>query len=146
MAGLSPSGAYLPLADVLARAKAEGGSGDVLKIDLEWDLERSVATWDVTFSNGVEYEFDAATGALLGSKQKAAAKLATMLPIGLERGTGIKGFAEIMRGAEASAGRPVQEMELKRIKGQDRAIFEVVLVDGTTIFYDAATGAKADAV
>jgi hypothetical protein len=32
------------------------------------------------------------------------------------------------------------EMELKRIKGRSETIYEVVLADGVTLLYDAATG------
>jgi protein tyrosine phosphatase (PTP) superfamily phosphohydrolase (DUF442 family) len=135
-AALSTSARYLALADVVVRAKARGATGEILKIDLEYDIERTFATWDVTFTSGLEYEFDAVTGAYLGAKPKAAAKLAIMVPVG----DGAKSFLDVMRAAEASAKQPVQEMELKHIKGTPRTVFEVVMADGVTIVYDAATG------
>lgn len=70
------------MAEAIKRAQAEGASGDVLKIDLEWDDARLTVTWDVTFSSGAEYEVDAISD----------------------------------------------------------TVFEVLLADGATLFYDAATG------
>lgn len=138
---LSPSAGYVPLHDVIAQARAEGGSGDVLKVDLEYDIARDVATWDVTFSSGVEYEFDARSGAFLGSKEKSPAKIATMSPLGIERaGSPLKGFEDVMSRAASAANRAVLEMELKRIKGGPRTVFEVVFVDGVTHYYDAESG------
>ncbi|MBK9316831.1 MAG: tyrosine-protein phosphatase [Acidobacteria bacterium] len=140
-AGLSSSAGYISVADVIKRAKAEGANGDVLKIDLEWDDARSIVTWDVTFSSGDEYEFDAGSGKHLGTKSKAPAKLATLSP--LSPVTSDKSwltFQEIIRKAEASRSQKVTEMELKQIKGRPEILYEVVLADGTTIYYDATTG------
>ena len=114
----------------------------MLKVDLEWDLARSVATWDVTFSTGVEYEIEATTGNLLGTKSKATAKLAVLSPLLLNEPSakGLLTFQEIIRKAETNRGQTVMEMELKRIKGHSETVYEVVLADGETILYDAATG------
>jgi len=100
--GLSAEAGYITVAEAINRAKAEGGSGDVLKVDLEWDLARSVATWDVTFSAGVEYEIEATTGNLLGTKPKAPAKLAVLSPLSLNEPSakGLLTFQEIIRKAE----------------------------------------------
>lgn len=140
-AGLSSVAGYISLADVIKRAKAEGANGDVLKIDLEWDAARSVATWDVTFSSGDEYEFDAGSGNHLGTKGKAPAKLATLSPLSLDDAAKRwLTFQEIIRKAEAGRSQKVMEMELKQIKGRPEILYEVVLADGTTIYYDATTG------
>jgi uncharacterized membrane protein YkoI/protein tyrosine phosphatase (PTP) superfamily phosphohydrolase (DUF442 family) len=138
-AGLSAEANYITMAEAVERAKAEGGSGDVLKVDLEWDATRSVATWDVTFSSGAEYEIDAATGKVLGTKPKAPAKLAALSPLELEK-DGRLTFQEIIRKTETSRAQTVIEMELKRIKGRTETVYEVVLADGVTLLYNAATG------
>ena len=145
---LSATAGYLPLGEIVARARKEGGTGDVLQIDLEFDVARSTATWDVTFSSGFEYEFDATSGALLARNEKSPAKLGRMQPIGVEgEGTAAyKGFQEIIRIAESATKRPVQEMELKHMKGKPHSVFEVVLVDGTTLYYDARTGATIESL
>jgi hypothetical protein len=49
-------------------------------------------------------------------------------------------FQEIIRTAEAEHKKNVKEMELKRIKGRSDTLFEVLMADGTTLFYDAVTG------
>jgi uncharacterized membrane protein YkoI len=138
-AGLSAEAGYITLAEAIRRAQAEGGSGEVLKVDLEWDPARSVATWDVTFSSGNEYEIEATSGELPGTKPKAPNKLAVLSPLGLEKSR-LLTFQEIIRKAEASRSQTVMEMELKRIKGRSETIYEVVLADGVTLLYDAATG------
>lgn len=140
-AGLSSSAGYISVADVIKRAKAEGANGDVLKIDLEWDDARSIVTWDVTFSSGDEFEFDAGSGKHLGTKSKAPAKLATLSPLSPDNSDkSWLTFQEIIRKAEAGRSQKVTEMELKQIKGRPEILYEVVLADGTTIYYDAATG------
>ncbi len=142
VAALSPSAGYVSMKDVVAKARKEGGTGDIMQIDLEYDITRSSATWDVTFSSGNEYEFDATTGAFVGVKPKAASKIAKMLPIG----DVAKSFHDIMSAAEASAKQPVMEMELKHIKGTDRAVYEVVFADGQTVYHDANSGSKIDSM
>ncbi len=136
---LSSSTGYIPMADAIKRVRSEGASGEALKVDLEWDDERSTVTWDVTFSSGTEYEVDAISGKFLGSKSKSASKLAVLTPLDLN-GAGLLTFQEIIRAAEAEHKRNVKEMELKRIKGRQETLFEVLLVDGSTRYYDAATG------
>jgi uncharacterized membrane protein YkoI/protein tyrosine phosphatase (PTP) superfamily phosphohydrolase (DUF442 family) len=144
---LSATVKYFDLEDVVERARKEGGSGDVLQIDLEFDVARSVATWDVTFSSGFEYEFDATTGALLAKNEKSPAKLAKMDPIDLEDlEDDFKSFQEIIRAAEGSTKRAVQEMELKHMKGKTATVYEVVLVDGTTLYYDAKSGSTIESL
>lgn len=144
---LSASAKYLELEDVVERARKEGGSGDVLQIDLEYDIARSLATWDVTFSSGFEFEFDATSGALLAKNEKSPAKLAKMNAIDLdELDDDFKSFQEIIRTAEGSTKRAVQEMELKHMKGRSATVYEVVLVDGTTLFYDAKTGSTIESL
>jgi uncharacterized membrane protein YkoI len=140
-AHLSADASYIPLADAIKRAKAEGASGDVVQIDLEWDTAHSVVTWDVTFSSGTEYELDAVSGKFLGTKPKSPAKLAQMLPLVLD-GSAKKllTFQEIIKRAEKSRGQAVIEMELKHMKGQAEAVFELSLADGKMLYYSAATG------
>ena len=137
--GLFADTSYITMADAIKRAKAEGGSGEILKIDLEWDEVHSTITWDMTFSSGAEYEVDAVTGKFLGAKAKTPAKLAALMPLALND-RGLLSFQEIIRKAETGRGQSVMEMELKRIKGRAETMFEVVLADGTALFYDAATG------
>jgi tyrosine-protein phosphatase SIW14 len=137
--GLFANASYITMADAIKRAKAEGGSGEILKVDLEWDEARSTATWDMTFSSGAEYEVDAASGKFLGVKTKAPAKLAALTPLALNDG-GLLGFQEIIRKAETGRGQSVMEMELKRVRGRSETMFEVVLADGTALLYDAVTG------
>jgi uncharacterized membrane protein YkoI len=140
-ASLSADAGYIPMADAIKRARAEGGSGDVVQIDLEWDAARSLATWDITFSTGVEHEFDAASGKHLGTNPKSPAKLAAHAPLEPEiAGKKLLTFADIIRKAEAMHGQPVIEMELKRIKARSETLFEVVLGDGMTLHYNAETG------
>jgi uncharacterized protein (TIGR01244 family) len=140
-AGLSAAASYISVADAIKRARDEGGKGDVLKIDLEWDPARSVVTWDVTFSSGAEYELEATSGKLLGTKSKPSPKLATLSPLALDGSAKrLLTFQEIIRKAEVGHSRTVMEMELKQIKGRSETVYEVVLADGATIFYDAATG------
>jgi len=136
---LSANAGYISMADAVKRAQAEGAKGEVLKIDLEWDDARSTVTWDVTFSSGAEYEVDAISGKFLGAKEKAPAKLAVLMPLEL-KGSGALTFQEIIQLAEAKHKQNVKEMELKRIKGRSDTVFEVLLADGVTLFYDAATG------
>jgi tyrosine-protein phosphatase SIW14 len=144
VAALSADAAYITLEQALDRARAEGGSGDLLKIDLEYDPLRAITTWDFTFSSGTEYEIDATSGNLIASKQKAAAKLAVLAPIGIDKtAAGFKTFQQIIASAEQENGGNVTEMELKKIKGRDMVVFEVVFSDGSTVYYDAKSGDKA---
>jgi protein tyrosine phosphatase (PTP) superfamily phosphohydrolase (DUF442 family)/uncharacterized membrane protein YkoI len=138
-AGLSSEANYITVAEAIKRAKAEGGSGDVLKVDLEWDEARSVVTWDVTFSSGAEYEIEAVSGKLLGTKPKAPNKLAVLSPLEFNV-AGLLTFQEIIRKAEMSRNQTVIEMELKKVKGRSETVYEVVMADGATVFYDALTG------
>jgi len=137
--GLFADASYIALADAINRAKAAGGNGELLKVDLEWDEARSTVTWDMTFSSGSEYEVDAVSGKFLGAKTKTPAKLAVLTPLALNGG-GLLGFQEIIRKAETGRGQSVMEMELKRVKGRAEVMFEVVLADGTALLYDAVTG------
>jgi hypothetical protein len=137
--GLSAKSGYIALSDALKRAQAEGGNGDVLQVDLEWDEARSTVTWDLTFSSGTEYEFDAISGKFLGAKAKGTAKLAVLAPLALNDRR-LLTFQQIIQKAESEHGQSVMEMELKRDKAQQATRFEVVLADGKTLLYDAATG------
>ncbi len=142
LTSLVPNGEYMALGDAIIRARTEGGTGDVLKIDLEWDPARALATWDVTFSSGDEYELDASSGKLLAKKNKSGPKLNVLLPLSLEGSSKMKmlSFQEIIARAEAARNQRVLEMELKRIKGRSETVFEVAFADGMTLYFDAATG------
>jgi protein tyrosine phosphatase (PTP) superfamily phosphohydrolase (DUF442 family)/uncharacterized membrane protein YkoI len=137
---LAPEASYLPMDDIIRAARANGAAGSIMKIDLEWDPVRNITTWDVTVETGMEYEIDAYTGQLVGSKQKPAAKLAVLTPMKIDAGqhNGLRSFLSVMK--VASAEGDVLEMELKQIKGRNETIFEVVLVDGRTLYYDARSG------
>lgn len=138
---LSADASYITLADAIKRAKAEGASGELLKVDLEWDELRSVTTWDVTFSSGTEYEVDAKTGKFLGAEPKAAGKLAVLSPLQLDGSEKrLLTFQDIIKKAEKRVTQSIVEMELKRIKGRSQTVFEVALADGSTSYYDAVTG------
>jgi hypothetical protein len=136
---LSAEARYITLAEAIKRAKAEGGTGEILQVDLEWDDVRATVTWDLTFSSGNEYEIDALSGKSLGSKIKGAAKLAMLVPL-TPNDRGLLTFQEIIRKAKSASGQDVIEMELKRMKGRPDTIYEVVLADGKIVYYNAATG------
>ena len=136
---LSAANKYLSQADAVKLARDNGGKGEVVQIDFEWDAARSLVGWDITFTSGLEYELDAVSGKLLGTKPKAPAKLATLEPLTLDGSSKPISFQEIIQKAEARSGKKVVEMELKRLKGR-QATFEVVMADGTSLLYDAVTG------
>jgi uncharacterized membrane protein YkoI/protein tyrosine phosphatase (PTP) superfamily phosphohydrolase (DUF442 family) len=145
----SPTAAAIPDADdlispdkAIEQARENGAEGEVYKIDLEYDPERSLATWDVTFATGKEYEFDAASGKLLAVKERPAAKMAVLAPLGVAKKVKktFKSFEDIIDDTVEASGKQVSEMELKNVRGHDTPVFEVVLVDGTTLFYNARTG------
>ncbi len=136
---LAAAGEYLSQADAIKLARDNGGKGDVVQIDFEWDAARSIVTWDITFVSGLEYEMDAVSGKLIGTKPKAPAKIATLEPLALDGSTKLLSFQDIIQKAEAGSGKTVVEMELKRLKTRP-AMFEVVMTDGSSILYDAATG------
>lgn len=144
MASLNPAEPYLPLRTIIDRARAHGGLGDVVKVDLEYDTLRSIVTWDVTFSSGLEVEADALSGTVLGTKQKPAAKMAILTPIAIEHPSThqILSFQDIIARAHKREGKPVTEMELKKIKGRDETMYEVVFSDGTTVYFDAFSGGE----
>jgi len=137
--GLSAQARYISMGEAIKRAKAEGGTGDLLKVDLEWDEYRSTVTWDLTFSSGNEYEIDALSGKSLGTKTKGVVKLAKLTPLELNA-RGLLTFQEIIRKAELMRGQSVMEMELKHFKGRAETIYELAMDDGTTIYYNASTG------
>lgn len=142
---LLASGAYLPMADAIARARKAGGQGDVLQIDLEYDAFRGFATCDVTFSSGTEYEMNAETGEVLGEKQKDPRKLALLAALSTDA-KDLKAFTDIIDQVVKATGQAVLEMELKHLKGQPGVVFEVVTADGITSHFDAVTGKPAAGV
>ncbi|MEP7274322.1 MAG: tyrosine-protein phosphatase [Acidobacteriota bacterium] len=142
VSSLDSNGDYMELGDAIIRARTEGGTGDVLKVDLEWDPARTLVTWDVTFSSGEEFELDANSGKLLGRKSKVGPKLGILVPLALEGSAKMKmlSFQDIIQIAESARNMKVLEMELKRIKGRSETVFEVALTDGSTLYFDAASG------
>jgi Peptidase propeptide and YPEB domain len=140
--GLSAQARYISMLEAIKRAKAEGGSGELLKVDLEWDEARSTVTWDLTFSSGIEYEIDAYTGKSLGTKAKGSGKLAMLSPLALNDREFLT-VQEIIRKAESARGQGVLELELTRLKGSAETIYELALADGANIYYDAVTGQPA---
>jgi len=130
---------YVSMSDAIAKARKAGGTGDVLQIDLEYDAFREIATCDVTFSSGTEYEMNAETGEILGEKQKDPRKLALLTPLATDSKS-LKTFTDIIGQVSKATGNAVLEIEFKHPKGQPGVIFEVVTADGATTHFDAATG------
>lgn len=136
---------YVSMSDAIAKARKAGGTGDVLQIDLEYDAFREIATCDVTFSSGTEYEMNAETGEILGEKQKDPRKLALLTPLATDS-KNLKTFTDIIGQVSKATGNAVLEIEFKHPKGQPGVIFEVVTADGATTHFDAATGNPAPGV
>ena len=88
---------------------------------------------------GTEYRLNALTGALLGTKTKAE-KLGYLNP--LDTGRKYWTFQKIIAKAEQRGNEKVLEMELKFVRGQNRTFFEVMMGDGVTLFFDAASGSQ----
>jgi hypothetical protein len=106
---LSATGKYLSPSDAVKLARDNGGKGDVVQIDFEWDAAKSLVTWDITFTSGLEYELDAVAGKLIGTKAKAAGKLATLEPLALDGSSKLLSFQEIIQKAEATTRQTVLE-------------------------------------
>lgn len=119
----------------IRRARAAGATGDVIRVDIEYD---SKALWKIIFSSGLEYRFDAVTGEALGSKKKDADSVAVLAPLRVS--PRFSGFRRVALAAERVAGVVATEIELKRIKGRKKAFYEVALADGTTFYVDAMSG------
>lgn len=136
---LRASDSYLSMQDAIAKAKAAGGTGDVLQVDLEYDVLRGFATCDVTFSSGTEVEMHAVSGEILAQKQKDPRKLAVLEAL-TGGGHKLLSFVDLIGRVRNASGQDVVEMELKRLKGRSDVMFEVVTADGATAFYDATTG------
>ncbi len=122
----------------IRRARAAGATGDVIRVDIEYDSEASKPLWKIIFSSGLEYRFDAVSGVALGSKPKDADSVATLSPLRIS--PSFSGFRRVALAAERVAGVSATEIELKRIKGRKRAFYEVALADGTTFYVDALSG------
>ena len=135
---LSATVRYVAPADAVKRARASGATGNLARINLEYDPKRSVAVWKVIFATAMEYRFDAVTGALLATKEKPAEGLAVLSPLTLSNK--LLSFQTIISRAERLTGDRAAEMELKRVKGRNKTFFEVAMHDGRTLFFDAVTG------
>lgn len=137
---LSATASYISPADAVARARASGATGNLGRINLEYDRKRSLPVWKVIFATAMEYRFDAVTGALLATKEKPAEALAVLSPLSLSKR--FLSFQEIIARAERLTGQKAAEMELKRVRGRNQTFFEVALSDGVTLFFDAVTGKR----
>lgn len=137
-AALSATARYVSPAQALERARAGGVTGNLARINLEYDPKRAVPVWKVIFSTATEYRFDARTGALLATKPKPSEGLAVLSPLTLS--DRYLSFQEIIAIAERLTGQKAAEMELKRVKGRNQTFFEVAMADGVTLFFDAVTG------
>jgi protein tyrosine phosphatase (PTP) superfamily phosphohydrolase (DUF442 family) len=135
---LSATVRYVAPADAVKRARASGATGNLARINLEYDRKRAVAVWKVIFASTMEYRFDAVTGALLATKAKEAEALAVLSPLTLSNR--LLSFQNIISKAERLTGDRAAEMELKRVKGRNRVFFEVAMHDGRTLFFDAMSG------
>ena len=122
----------------IRRARAAGATGDVLRVDIEYDSKATKPLWKIIFSSGLEYRFDATTGKALGSKPKDPDSVATLSPLRIS--PRYSGFRRVALAAERVAGVSATEIELKRIKGRKKAFYEVALADGTTFYIDALSG------
>lgn len=137
-AALSSTARYVSPAQALERARADGATGELARINLEYDPKRAVPVWKVIFSTAVEYRFDARTGALLATKPKPSEGLAVLSPLALS--DRYLSFQNIIAIAERMTGQKAAEMELKRVRGRNQTFYEVAMADGVTLFFDALSG------
>lgn len=135
---LSATARYISPAEAVARAKASGATGNLARINLEYDKKRSLPVWKVIFATAMEYRFDAVTGALLATKPKPSEGLSVLSPLTLNNR--LLSFQNIIARAEQRTGQKAAEMELKRVRGRNQTFFEVAMADGVTLFFDAVTG------
>jgi tyrosine-protein phosphatase SIW14 len=136
---LSATANYISREQALELARDNGGSGKTIRINLEYDKKRSEPVWKVLLDSGTEYRLNALTGSFLGSKTKAE-KLSYLKP--LEFGRKYWTFQKIIAKAEQRGDEKVIEMELKFVRGRNRTFFEVMMGDGVTLFFDAASGSQ----
>lgn len=137
---LSATARYVSPAEAVERARASGATGNLARINLEYDKKRSLPVWKVIFATAMEYRFDAVTGALLATKQKPAEGLSVLSPLTLSKR--LLSFQKIIAKAERLTGQKAAEMELKRVRGRNQTFFEIALYDGVTLFFDAVTGKR----
>ena len=136
---LSATANYLSQAQALEMTRGYGGMGKTVRINLEYDKKKSEPVWKVLLASGTEYRLNALTGALLGTKTKAE-KLGYLNP--LDTGRKYWTFQKVIAKAEQRGNEKVLEMELKFVRGQNRTFFEVMMGDGVTLFFDAASGSQ----
>lgn len=135
---LSATASYVSPDKALESARANGATGNLARINLEFDRKRSVPVWKVIFANAMEYRFDAVTGALLATKEKPPEGLAVLSPLTLSKR--FLTFQQIIARAERLTGQKSSEMELKSVRGRNQVFYEVALYDGVTLFFDAVSG------
>jgi protein tyrosine phosphatase (PTP) superfamily phosphohydrolase (DUF442 family) len=136
---LSATANYLSQARVLELTRDYGGSGKTIRINLEYDKKKSEPVWKVLLASGTEYRLNALTGSLLGTKTKSE-KLSYLKPLELEKR--YWSFQKVIAKAEQRGNEKVTEMELKFVRGRNRTFFEVMMGDGVTLFFDAASGSQ----
>ncbi len=134
---LSTTANYVALARAIQLARGHGGSGEAIRVNLEYDKKRSAPVWKLLFATGTEYRLNALTGALLGTKTKSE-KLSFLSPLDLQRKYWT--FQKVIAKAEQRGREKVVEMEFKSVAGRNVTFFEVMMADGVTLFFDAASG------
>ena len=134
---LAATAAYTSADRAIELARAAGGSGETVRINLEYDKKNTAPVWKVLFATGTEYRLNALTGDLLGTKTKAE-KLSYLNALG--QTAKYWTFQKVIAKAEQRSGEKVTEMELKSIRGRNQTFFEVMLADGVTLFFEAASG------
>lgn len=134
---LSKAANYISISDAIELTRGYGGTGETIRINLEYDKKLSAPVWKILFATGTEYRLNAISGRLLGTKTKSQ-KLSFLRPLDLQRKYWT--FQKVIAKAEQRGGEKVTEMELKSIKGRSLTFFEVMLADGVTLFFDASSG------
>ncbi len=134
---LSTAAGYISVNNAIERVRGYGGAGKAIRINLEYDKKLALPVWKVLLSTGTEYRLHAVSGRLLGTKMKSE-KLSYLSPLDLQRRYWT--FQKIIAKAEQRGREKVTEMELKTIRGRNITFFEVMMADGVTLFFDAASG------
>lgn len=136
---LSATAGYLTIREAVEMTRSQGGAGEIVRVNLEYDKKNAAPVWKVLLATGTEYRLHALTGNLLGTKTKAE-KLSFLLPLKLQ--SKLWTFQKVIAKAERRGGEKVIEMELKSIKGRNQTFFEVMMGDGVTLFFNALNGSQ----
>jgi protein tyrosine phosphatase (PTP) superfamily phosphohydrolase (DUF442 family) len=134
---LSTTASYIAVSQAIELVRGYGGTGEAIRINLEYDKKLTVPVWKILLATGTEYRLNALTGRLLGTKMKSD-KLSFLSPLDLKRRYWT--FQKVIAKAEQRGREKVTEMELKTIRGRNVTFFEVMMADGVTLFFDAASG------